>query len=215
MNPLQKLSFEITLAEGNIQLLYGNFQKNVNNTNFPITSNIELAFSADVDLATTLKHGSIKLYRYGYEVGCDFTSSGNKLIIDPKSDLVEGSNYYITGYVYASEYNKTDYISVSFSTTPTTAVVTLDPASKASLSFNSDKSLLTITAPTGAKYILIYKTDQTTGEFYKDGEVSVYSGTATFNTSYDATGTKYYVIAQGVDANNNTVYSAQSDVITK
>ena len=118
-----------------------------------------------------MKYGSIKLYKgYGYEVGCDFTASGNKLIIDPKSNLEEGSNYYISGYVYASEYNKTDNIYGSFSTLSTTPVVTLDPASKASLSFNSDKSLLTITAPTGASKIIIYKTDQTSGEFYKDDE---------------------------------------------
>lgn len=208
----QNLGFVVQLSQGSFQFLYGNFEKAYDNDNFTITSNIELVFSDAVDLAITMKKGSIKLYKSSSEIGSDFTVSGNKLIINPKNDLEVNSDYSVKGSVYASEY-KTASVSSKFSTTPTTALVALDPTSKATLTLTT--TTLTIAAPVGASSIVVYKTSGTPAEFYYESTRTVTAGIATYNISADATGTSYYVIARGVDANGNTVYSAQSAVITK
>lgn len=209
----KNLGFVVTLTQGRFQFLYGNFEKAYGNSNFAITSNIELVFSDAVDLAITMKRGSIKLYKSYSEIGSDFTISGNKLIINPKNDLEVNSDYYVNGTVYASEYKTASVYNQYFTTTPTTALVALDPTSKATLTLTS--TMLTITAPLGASSVVIYKTSGTPAEFYLESTRTVFSGTATYNISSDATGTSYYVIAKGIDAKGNTVYSAQSAVITK
>ena len=209
----KNLGFVVKLSQGSFTFLYGNFEKAYGKDNFSITSNIELVFSDAVDLAITMKKGSIKLFKSGFEIGSDFTVSGNKLIINPKNDLETNSDYFVNGYVYASEYKFASVDMQSFSTTPTTAMIALDPTSKATLTLTT--TMLTITAPVGASYVVIYKTSGTPAEFYYESSRTVTSGTATYNISSDATGTSYYVIARGVDANGNAVYSTQSAVITK
>lgn len=214
--PTKTLGFEIHLTLGDFKFLSGNFNKNVGNINFPVTSNIELTFSDVVDLATTLKKGSLKLYNasMGEEIGVDITASGNKLVINPKSDLAKDNDYRIAGSVYANE-NRSTSVNEYFSTVPATAIIPLDIATKPTLTMDAGKTTLTITCPTGANTIRIYSALGTNAEFTYEWSIGASLTTVTHNIAGDPTPTSYYVIAEGYDANGRPVYGAQSDVITK
>lgn len=209
------LGFKITLTRGDFTFLYGNYDKTVGNKNFPINSDIELYFSDVIDLATTLKYGGVQLNDSHGIVLADITTTGNKMIINPKNDLANNTNYWLSGNVYANEYRSASVGGQSFTTVSLTSLVTLDFTTKPTITMDAGKTLLTITCPTGTKYLNIYKTSGTNTEFNYYTWITVSSSTATYNISADPSPTSYYVIPEGVDANNQTIYGAQSAVITK
>lgn len=211
------LAFSIHLTKGTFKFLYGNYMKNINSENFNISSNIELTFSENIDLSSTLKYGNITLYNnsiYG-SVGIDITSNGKKLIINPKRDLARNSDYHISGNVYTSENNYV-YINENFSSEQTTTVTPLNTTTKPTIVMNGTKTLLTITPPTGSTYLYLYKAGGANAEFIFYDDLYVGTSTAvTHSINLDASGTSYYVIAKGYDLYGRSVFGVQSDIVTK
>ena len=83
--------------------------------NFPISSNIELTFSMDVDLDVSDGYVYLEEY-YGNSVESVVTASANKVIINPSSNLELGSQYTIEWRVYSSIVSDYDYGYIFFTT---------------------------------------------------------------------------------------------------